>query len=107
MGERDGTDFKRTHYRIRGFVDRGQDTVADRRRAVRSDNEVTMANYIALLREEPTSDYGVDFPDLPGCLAAGRTLEEARRMAAEALEFHVAGIEEDREALPCRRLSMP
>ena len=68
---------------------------------------MTTANYIAPPRKEPTSDYGVDFPDFPGCVAAGRTLEETRRMAAEALEFHVAGIEQDREALPCRRLSMP
>ena len=40
-----------------------------------------MTSYIALLRKQPRSDYGVDFPDFPGCVTAGRTLEEARRMA--------------------------
>jgi predicted RNase H-like HicB family nuclease len=59
-----------------------------------------MAAYIALIRKEPDSDYGVDFPDFPGCITAGRTLEEARRMAAEALELHVEGMSQDGEAIP-------
>ena len=59
-----------------------------------------MTAYIALLRKQPTSDYGVDFPDFPGCVTAGRTLEEARRMAAEALAFHVDGMQQDRESIP-------
>lgn len=48
-----------------------------------------MTTYIALLRKDPDSDYGVDFPDFPGCITAGSTLEEARAMAAEALQFHI------------------
>jgi predicted RNase H-like HicB family nuclease len=59
-----------------------------------------MTAYIALLRKEPTSDFGVDFPDFPGCVTAGKTLEEARRMAAEALDLHVAGMTEDGEPIP-------
>jgi predicted RNase H-like HicB family nuclease len=59
-----------------------------------------MTSYIALLRKDPRSDYGVDFPDFPGCITAGRTLEEARRMAAEALAFHVDGMREDGDAIP-------
>jgi predicted RNase H-like HicB family nuclease len=59
-----------------------------------------MTAYIALLRKDPTSDYGVDFPDFPGCATAGRTLEEARRMAAEALAFHVEGMISDGEPIP-------
>jgi predicted RNase H-like HicB family nuclease len=59
-----------------------------------------MTNYIALLRKDPDSDYGVDFPDFPGCVTAGRTLDEARSMAAEALALHVAGMREDRDPVP-------
>jgi predicted RNase H-like HicB family nuclease len=59
-----------------------------------------MASYIAILRKDPGSDYGVDFPDFPGCITAGRTLDEARTMAAEALEFHVDGMIEDGDAIP-------
>jgi predicted RNase H-like HicB family nuclease len=59
-----------------------------------------MTAYIALLRKQPRSDYGVDFPDFPGCITAGRTLEEARRMASDALLFHVDAMREDGESIP-------
>jgi len=59
-----------------------------------------MTSYIALIRKDPGSDYGVDFPDFPGCVTAGRSLEEARRMAAEALGLHIAGMTDDNEAIP-------
>ncbi len=59
-----------------------------------------MRQYIAVVHKEPDSDYGVSFPDFPGCIAAGTTLDEARQGAEEALAFHVAGITEDGEALP-------
>jgi predicted RNase H-like HicB family nuclease len=57
-------------------------------------------DYIAYLHKEQDSDFGVSFPDFPGCVTAGRTLEEARRMAAEALTLHIAGMIEDGEAVP-------
>jgi predicted RNase H-like HicB family nuclease len=56
--------------------------------------------YIAYLHKDAKSDYGVSFPDFPGCVTAGSTLEEARSMAAEALSLHVAGMVEDGEAIP-------
>ena len=48
--------------------------------------------YIAYLHKDSKSDYGVSFPDFPGCITAGSSLDEARRMAAEALAFHIAGL---------------
>ena len=59
-----------------------------------------MTSYIALLRKDRNSDYGVEFPDLPGCISAGGTLEEARQMAAEALAAHVAFLREDGDEVP-------
>ena len=59
-----------------------------------------MPTYVALIHKEPTSDYGVSFPDLPGCVTAGETLDDAREMAAEALTLHLAGMQEDGEAIP-------
>ncbi len=56
--------------------------------------------YIAYLHKDANSDYGVSFPDFPGCITAGSTLEEARRMAAEALSVHIAGMQEDGAAIP-------
>ena len=54
------------------------------------------AHYIALLRKEEGTDFGVDFPDFPGCVTAGASLEEAMAMASEALELHT----EDMKELP-------
>lgn len=59
-----------------------------------------MRHYIALIHKDPTSDYGVSFPDLPGVISAGSTPDEARAMAAEALAFHLEGLAEDGEAVP-------
>ena len=59
-----------------------------------------MAAYIALIHKEAGSDFGVSFPDLPGCVTAGRTLDEARAFAAEALALHVEGLVEDDLPVP-------
>jgi predicted RNase H-like HicB family nuclease len=59
-----------------------------------------MTSYIALLYKEAGSDYGVSFPDFPGCITAGTTLEEARVLAAEALAFHINGMRSGGEAIP-------
>ena len=59
-----------------------------------------MRHYIALIHKDADSDYGVSFPDFPGVITAGGTLDEARAMAEEALAFHVEGLAEDNEPLP-------
>lgn len=59
-----------------------------------------MAQYIALIHRDAESDYGVSFPDLPGCVSAGASLDEARAMAEEALALHLEGMAEDGEAAP-------
>jgi len=46
-----------------------------------------MPHYIALIHKESGTSYGVSFPDLPGVIAAGDTIDEAMRRAAAALEF--------------------
>jgi predicted RNase H-like HicB family nuclease len=59
-----------------------------------------MTAYVAFVRKDPGSDYGVEFPDVPGCFSAGSTIEEARAMAAEALAGHVALLQEDGQTVP-------
>ncbi len=59
-----------------------------------------MTTYIAIIHKEADSDYGVSFPDFPGCVSAGATLEETRAGAAEALGLHIKGMEEDGETIP-------
>lgn len=56
--------------------------------------------YIAYLHKDGDSDYGVSFPDFPGCITAGSTLEEARMMAAKALLLQIAGMQEDGDSIP-------
>lgn len=59
-----------------------------------------MQHYIGLIHKDADSDFGVSFPDLPGLVTAGTDLDDARRMAEEALALHVEGMIEDGEAIP-------
>lgn len=59
-----------------------------------------MRSYIALVHKDAGSDFGVSFPDLPGCITAAATLDGAREMAREALALHLDGLLEDGDALP-------
>jgi predicted RNase H-like HicB family nuclease len=54
-----------------------------------------------LVRHAPDSvTLGVVFPKLPGCVSAGADVDDAVRMAHEALALHLAGMIADGEALP-------
>ena len=57
-------------------------------------------NYIAFIHKEKKSGYGVSFPDFPGCATVGSTMDEAHKLAAEILAFHIAGMQEDGDAIP-------
>jgi predicted RNase H-like HicB family nuclease len=59
-----------------------------------------MRNYIGLIHKDADSDFGVSFPDFPGVITAGTTLDDARAMAEEALALHIEGMVEDGEAVP-------
>lgn len=53
-----------------------------------------MNKYIAIIHKDHNSDYSVSFPDFPGCIAAGSTLDEAETMAKEALTGHIKLMED-------------
>jgi len=59
-----------------------------------------MANYVAVIHKDRKSDFGVSFPDFPGCISAGSTLDEAKDMAQEALVLHIGGMREDEDPIP-------
>jgi predicted RNase H-like HicB family nuclease len=59
-----------------------------------------MREYIGIVHKDPTSDYGVSFPDFPGAVTAAPTFEEAVEMAAEALLLHVEGMLAEGETIP-------
>jgi len=56
--------------------------------------------YPAVFETDEDGGYGVNFPDLPGCVTLGDSLEEAYTAAIEALELHLEGMVEAGEALP-------
>lgn len=56
--------------------------------------------YYGIVHKDKGSDYGVSFPDFPGCVTADRDFEKLAPLAREALEFHIAGMIEDGEAVP-------
>ena len=59
-----------------------------------------MPSYIALVHKDEGTSYGVSFPDVPGCISAGDTFEEAIANAADALAGHFALMRADGEAIP-------
>jgi predicted RNase H-like HicB family nuclease len=56
--------------------------------------------YYPAIIERDADGYGVFFPDLPGCVSAGETAQEAALGAEEALSGHLAVMIEHGDALP-------
>lgn len=54
----------------------------------------------AMIIEAGDQNYSAYLPDLPGCVATGRTLEEVRERMREAIELHLAGMREDGLPIP-------
>jgi predicted RNase H-like HicB family nuclease len=56
--------------------------------------------YIALVHKDKGTSYGVSFPDVPGCISAGDTFEEAIDNASQALAGHLAIMAADGDPIP-------
>jgi predicted RNase H-like HicB family nuclease len=56
--------------------------------------------YPIVIHKSMNSDYGVIFPDIPGCFSAGTSIEEAIAMSQEAAECHIEGMLLDSEPIP-------
>jgi predicted RNase H-like HicB family nuclease len=54
----------------------------------------------AVLFEKTETGYSAHVPDLPGCVAAGATLEETTDLIHRAIRMHMAGMAEDGELIP-------
>ena len=55
--------------------------------------------YMVIL-EQGKSSWGAYVPDLPGCVAAGETRDEALELIREAIDFHIEGLRENGEIVP-------
>ena len=56
-------------------------------------------DYVVIL-ERGKKSFGAYVPDLPGCVAVGKTKREALRLIREAIEFHLEGMREDGLPIP-------
>lgn len=54
----------------------------------------------AVIIEAGETSFGAYAPDLPGCVAVGKTREEVLALISEAIEFHIEGLQEDGEPIP-------
>jgi predicted RNase H-like HicB family nuclease len=54
----------------------------------------------AIVIEKAENNYSAYVPDLPGCVATGKTIKEARQQINEAIEFHLRGMREDGLPIP-------
>lgn len=52
------------------------------------------------LIEKTATGYSAYVPDLPGCVAAGATMEETAEPMRRAIQMHLAGMREDAEQIP-------
>ena len=57
-------------------------------------------SYKILLRKEPEGGYTAIVPSLPGCITYGDTIEEAIKMAKEAIELYIESLKEHGEEIP-------
>jgi len=54
----------------------------------------------AVVIESGKSGFGAYVPDLPGCVAAGKTRDEVVKLIQGAIEFHIEALKDDGEAIP-------
>ena len=55
--------------------------------------------YLVILENGPTS-VGAYVPDLPGCVVAAETRDEALALIREAIELHIEGLKQYGESVP-------
>lgn len=58
-----------------------------------------MTSYIAVI-ERTGNGYGAHVPDLPGCVAAGDTLEETESLIRAAVGYHIEMLRENGDPVP-------
>lgn len=51
--------------------------------------------YLVRVNKDPDSDWGASVPNLPGCVATGRTIDTTLRRIERAIILHLRGLRED------------
>lgn len=63
--------------------------------------------YLARINKDPDSDWGASVPDLPGCVATGKTIDATLRRIQVAIELHLRGMHADGRQPPRPRSVVP
>jgi len=61
---------------------------------------VDVYQFTVIIDRQPEGEYMVSVPALPGCYTEGRTLEEAREMATDAIRAYCASLLKHGEPIP-------
>jgi antitoxin HicB len=61
---------------------------------------VNVYQFTMIIERQPEGEYLVSVPALPGCYTEGRTFEEAREMAADAIRAYCASLLKHGEPIP-------
>ncbi|MBI4454822.1 MAG: type II toxin-antitoxin system HicB family antitoxin [Acidobacteria bacterium] len=60
--------------------------------------------YLVRINKDPDSDWGASVPDLPGCVATGKTIDDALQRIQKAITLHLQGMRQDGMKPPRPRL---
>jgi antitoxin HicB len=60
----------------------------------------TSHRFNIFLRPEPEGGYTAIVPALPGCVTYGRTLDEAKKMAKDAVRGYIESLKKHKEPIP-------
>jgi antitoxin HicB len=56
--------------------------------------------YNIMLRPEPEGGFAALVPALPGCVTYGRTVDEAREMARDAMSGYISSLRKHKDPVP-------
>ena len=86
------------------FKEIARATIASYKKAIAEVEKQKITNtdtkkYLVIL-EKAESNYSAYSPDIPGCIATGKTRDEVEKNIKKAISFHIEGIKEDGLPLP-------
>lgn len=62
--------------------------------------KIKSLKYTVLYTPEPKGGFTVTVPSLPGCITYGKDLEEAKKMAKDAISLYTESLQKHKETIP-------
>ena len=61
-----------------------------------------LLKYTVIYTEEPEGGFTVIVPSLPGCVTYGKDLNEAKKMAKDAINLYLESLKKHKEVIPSK-----